>query len=603
MVADSAHSSTATGPTTGEYQTLQELAAGGMGSVFLARAIRGPHQGKLVALKRMHPHLERNPQFATGFFDEAWITAGLKHPNIVDTYDWGTDREGRYIALEFVAGDSALNLLKAVRGRGQQMPIDVVLFIVGKTAEALHAAHELRNERGELRHLVHRDVTPSNVLISRDGQVKLIDFGVAKARERLQNNTTTNTLKGKFGYMSPEQARGVKNLDRRSDLWSLGVVLWECLAGRRLFKSESELEILRMVTEDTPASVRSVRPEVPEAVDQLLSAVFAKNRDDRLGSCAEFADYLWAVFREEGYTTDEKKLAAYFRAALPERCAALDRLSAGEDWVLEPTSAGPSSGSFNGTDAQSGIAMMQARPMLSTGSFSGVPSAPGMSATGSQVHPAMSSQVIYPASAVTAAPVAVEQPKNKNGLIVVGALAIALVSLGGAAVVVMQSRNASTPTATIAQGTPTQTPATNTATPATPTNTQQPTNVAPGEPQPNPAQTNNAIARPATNTGSTASGRAPSRTRPGTRQTTTGATTVTPEQTQQAMLRPTATPNPQGSSEPERPTTPTQRDPAPTRPDPPVVRPTNPTQSNPTTNQGTTAPATGGSVWQTRRQF
>jgi hypothetical protein len=296
----------------------------------------------------------------------------LRHPNIVDTFDWGTDRQGRYIALEFVAGDSVLNLLKAVRSRGEQMPIDVVLYVIGKTAEGLHAAHELRNERGELRHLVHRDVTPSNVLVGRDGNVKLIDFGVAKARERLQNNTATSTLKGKFGYMSPEQARGVKNLDRRSDLWSLGVVLWECLAGRRLFKSDSELEILRMVTEETPASVRSVRPDVPEAVDSLLAGVFAKNRDDRLGSCAEFADYLWAVFREEGFTTDQAKVAEYFRKSLPDRCAALDRLVAGEDWHLEPTSAGPGSGSFNGTDAHSGVAPMQHRPvpMGATGGFS-----------------------------------------------------------------------------------------------------------------------------------------------------------------------------------------------------------------------------------------
>ena len=569
MVADSAHSSTTTGPSTGEYQTLQELAAGGMGSVFLARSIRGPHQGKLVALKRMHPHLERNPQFATGFFDEAWITAGLKHPNIVDTYDWGTDREGRYIALEFVAGDSVLNLLKAVRSRGQQMPIDMVLFIVGKTAEALHAAHELRNERGELRHLVHRDVTPSNVLISRDGQVKLIDFGVAKARERLQNNTTTNTLKGKFGYMSPEQARGVKNLDRRSDLWSLGVVLWECLAGRRLFKSESELEILRMVTEDTPASVRTVRTEVPEAVDQLLSAVFAKNRDDRLGSCAEFADYLWAVFREEGFTTNEKALAAFFRQALPDRCASLDRLFAGEDWHIEPTSAGPGSGSFSGTDAQSGIATMQPRPVLSAATSTS-------SASNSQAFAVPSSQVIFPAANATGALAPVESPSpRKTNLIVVGAIAVALVSLGGAALVIARAQTPSTTTVSTARS---DQPATQ----STATSPQQPAiNVAPTTvAQP----TNPNTATPAVNPSNTAaqrngSGRPRNNARP---------SGPTPEQTANAMLRPPTTTTPavdppsSGATQLQR--DPPVRDPAPqTRVEPTVARPPTPPATPPAT--------------------
>jgi serine/threonine-protein kinase len=479
-----------------------------MGSVFLARAVRGPHMGKLVALKRMHPHLERNPQFAAGFFDEAWITAGLRHPNIVDTYDWGTDRQGRYIALEFVAGDSLLNLLKAVRSRGEQMPIDVVLYIVGKTAEALHAAHELRNERGELRHLVHRDVTPSNILLSRDGQVKLIDFGVAKARERLQNNTTTNTLKGKFGYMSPEQARGVKTIDRRSDLWSLGVVLWECLAGRRLFKSESELEILRMVTEDTPAAVRSVRPEVPAAVDSLLGAVFAKNRDDRLGSCAEFADYIWAVFREEGYQTDQRTLAEFFRKSLPERCAALDRLVAGEDWHLEPTSAGPGSGSFSGTDAHSGVAPMQPRAPLATGGFSAV----------------HSSQVIYPAPtlapAVTQAVPAPPAERGKSNIITIAAVGVALVSLGGVAALAAKLRTQQ-PTPAIAQPQP--------ARPATPPRVEPVANSPVTVAQPQPAlnvvaPAGNTASSNARNSGHSRNG-APDR-RAATRNSNGGATLV-----------------------------------------------------------------------------
>ena len=147
-----------------------------------------------------------------------------------------------------------------------------------------------------LRHLVHRDVTPSNVLIGIHGEVKLIDFGVAKARDKL-SHTSTGTIKGKFGYMSPEQARGFP-IDRRSDVFSLGVVLWETLALRRLYRSDSELEILRMIVEDAPQAIRELRGDVPAEVDNLIAGALAKNRDDRLGSCGEFADFIWAIYHE-----------------------------------------------------------------------------------------------------------------------------------------------------------------------------------------------------------------------------------------------------------------------------------------------------------------
>ena len=177
------------GPTTqngpssvkGEYRKIQELASGGMGSVDLARAIGGPRSGDIVAIKRLHPHLEREKQFADMFFDEALITSGLRHPNVGMMFDWGTDSSGRYLAMEFVPGDSLLAVIRDAKKLNLPVPVDLALFIIGKTAEGLHAAHELRNEQGQLRHLVHRDVTPSNVLIGIHGEVKLIDFGVAKS--------------------------------------------------------------------------------------------------------------------------------------------------------------------------------------------------------------------------------------------------------------------------------------------------------------------------------------------------------------------------------------------------------------------------------------
>lgn len=313
-------------PSRGAYARIQELASGGMGSVELARALSGPYAGQFVAVKRLHPHLEREKQFADMFFDEAWITAGLRHPNVVQILDWGEDASGHYLAMEFVPGDSLHALLREAHKAGIKVPVDLAIFIAAKTAEGLHAAHELRNERGELRHLVHRDVSPSNVLLGLDGSVKLIDFGVAKARDRLAH-TTTGAIKGKFGYMSPEQARG-QPVDRRSDVFSLGIVLWEMLALRRLYRSESELEILRMIVEDPPLPIRQVRPEVPVSLENVLNAALAKRRDDRLGSCAEFADFLWDIYREQGFTANERDVAAFLRQVLPERCKAVEALLA-----------------------------------------------------------------------------------------------------------------------------------------------------------------------------------------------------------------------------------------------------------------------------------
>ncbi|MDP3273770.1 MAG: serine/threonine-protein kinase [Deltaproteobacteria bacterium] len=573
-MAEIAQASAPTGPSQGEYQTIQELAAGGMGSVFLARTIRGPHTGQLVAIKRMHPHLERNPQFSASFFDEAFITAGLQHPNVVDILDWGTDKEGRYIALEFVAGESILTLLKAARAHGQHIPLDVVIYMIARTAEALHAAHELRNERGELRHLVHRDVTPSNVLVSRDGVVKLIDFGVAKARERLQQATVTNTLKGKFGYMSPEQARGVRNLDRRSDVWSLGVMLWECLASKRLYKSESELEILRMVTEDPTPSVRSVRPEVPVAIDTFLGGVFAKNRDDRIGSCAEFADFLWAVYREEGYRANDQTLATYFRQMLPERSADLDRLFAGEDLQLQRTQSGPASGSFDGSSQHSGVLSLDPRPSSMSVDY--------------QLQPDDHARIFSQTASDQSPP-----KKSSRGLALgIAAGIFALCSLGVLGVVVSRGSGSSSTSTPQVSGTSGSTlAAQNTATQPTPT----PTTVPAAQPPVAVPATVQALSGVEPSSGSQGSTRGTTRTtsqRRGNTQVAGNPTGISLEETRNRMLLPTANPaTVQPAPEPrptQRPTTqPTvERTPS-TTPEPPRATPTTPTVTAPTPPAGT----------------
>ncbi len=306
------------------YRSVRKIASGGMGSVELAVAASGRSLGRMVAVKRLHPHLEEDERFLHMFFDELAITASLHHPHIVEIVDWGKDDLGHFLVLEYVPGDSLFALARDAQKRRVPFPVGLALYVVARTAEGLHAAHELRDERGESRHLVHRDVSHSNVLVGIHGQVTLIDFGVAKARDNL-THTAVGTVKGKLGYLSPEQYRA-ESVDRRSDLFSLGVVLWELLSGQRLFHGATEWEGMRRTLEHEPTALHTERPEVPAAVDRVLARALAKSRDDRMATCQEFADALDAIARDAGLDANEDALARYFREALPARVDELERL-------------------------------------------------------------------------------------------------------------------------------------------------------------------------------------------------------------------------------------------------------------------------------------
>lgn len=321
MTADPAVSARS---STTLYRAVRKIASGGMGSVELAVAASGRSLGRLVAVKRLHQHMEEDERFLHMFFDELAITASLHHPHIVEIVDWGRDERGHFLVLEYLPGDSLFALARAAQKRREPFPVGIALYVVARTAEGLHAAHELRDDKGVSRHLVHRDVSHSNVLVGIHGQVTLIDFGVAKARDNL-THTVTGTLKGKLGYLSPEQCRG-EALDRRSDLFSLGVVLWELLSGRRLFQGATEWDSMRRTLEHQPEALHAGWPEIPEAVDRVLARALAKHRDDRMATCQEFAEALDAIAREEGIAADEEALARYYRESLPERVEELERL-------------------------------------------------------------------------------------------------------------------------------------------------------------------------------------------------------------------------------------------------------------------------------------
>src|SRR5688500_2262135 len=221
----------------GRYRLCFELASGGMGTVYLARAEGPSGFEKLVALKRIHEHLAKDPRFVAMFLDEARLAARIHHPNVCSVIDFGTVEDSYYLTMPFVEGESFHRLLRSLAKRGDPGASRsfwyIAARIVAEACEGLHAAHELRDDVGEPLEVVHRDVSPQNLLIGYYGGVRVLDFGVASARHRLYS-TATGEVKGKFAYIAPEQIEG-QPVDRRADVWSLGVVLYECIALRRLF--------------------------------------------------------------------------------------------------------------------------------------------------------------------------------------------------------------------------------------------------------------------------------------------------------------------------------------------------------------------------------
>ncbi|MFT5994073.1 MAG: serine/threonine protein kinase, partial [Bradymonadia bacterium] len=252
----------------GRYRLLRSLARGGMGELYLAE-VTGQHGwSKRVALKTVLPHLGADPEFISRFLDEATIAARLSHATIVSVFDAGCERGTWYLAMEYVDGPDLRRVLKALRVRDALMPIPLVLYIAAELAAALDVAHSACDEAGEPLGIVHRDVSPANVLLSRSGEVKLTDFGIAAARVRA-TRTETGRLRGTFPYISPEQAGG-ETVDGRSDVYAVGTLLFELLTGTRAFDGDSDVEILARVRRGERPALLDLRPDLPSAVCALV---------------------------------------------------------------------------------------------------------------------------------------------------------------------------------------------------------------------------------------------------------------------------------------------------------------------------------------------
>ncbi len=299
----------------GRFEILGRIAFGGMAEIFLGRESTSVGASRLLVIKRILPHVADDPKFVEMFLDEARLAIQLSHTNICHIYEFG-DLEGSYfIAMEWIPGAVLGKILRRAR-REKGLAVELAAKIIAEVAEALHHAHTARDANGTPMQIVHRDVSPHNVMVSYDGHVKLLDFGIAKA-QTASSKTEAGVVKGKFAYMSPQQCLG-KNIDARADVFALGICLWEALAGTSLYQRDTDYETMKSVIEDDAPSLRALRSEVPEALEAIVVKALQKSPDARWRSAAEMQIALEDWLASTGKAVTTSRLALMMESLFAE---------------------------------------------------------------------------------------------------------------------------------------------------------------------------------------------------------------------------------------------------------------------------------------------
>src|SRR4051812_33903949 len=279
--------------STSRYEILDTIASGGMAKVYLGRMQKGAADADPapVAVKILHPHLVDDADAVALFLDEARVATRIHHPNVVSVRDVDMVGHDLVIVMEYVEGIALSGLLRGLRERSIKMPVAAVVRVVAQALRGLHAAHELCSDDGAPMKIVHRDVSPHNILVGVDGLARVTDFGVATSVGRLAQTRTDTGVRGKLQYLAPEQIHR-KSPDRRVDVWAAGVVLWECLTGRRLFGGGTEAETLSQILRDPIAPPSADRSDVPLALDDICLRALERDPWRRFGTAEELADAL-----------------------------------------------------------------------------------------------------------------------------------------------------------------------------------------------------------------------------------------------------------------------------------------------------------------------
>jgi serine/threonine protein kinase len=299
----------------GKYYLIERVNVGGMAEVFKAKVMGVEGFERIVALKRILPHIAEDEEFITMFIDEAKIAVQLQHANIAQIFDLGKVDEAYFIALEYVHGRDMRGIYDDLHRRRQLMPTPQICFVIMQVCEGLDYAHNKRDQQGRALNLVHRDVSPQNILVGFEGEVKLIDFGIAKAAGKA-SKTQAGILKGKFGYMSPEQVRGLA-IDRRSDIFALGIILYEMLTGERLFVGESDFSTLEKVRNVEIIPPSSINSQIPEQLERIVLKALAKDVEDRYQNALDLHDDLQAFLYTTGKFSSRKDLSAWMKRCFP----------------------------------------------------------------------------------------------------------------------------------------------------------------------------------------------------------------------------------------------------------------------------------------------
>lgn len=312
----------------GRYVLRGEIASGGMATVYLAH-LEGPHGfEKVVAVKRIHPHLTSDRRFVSMFLDEARVAALIHHPNVCAVTDFGEFEGSPYLAMEYLSGESFQSVMKRIRHEDGPNPVWLSARIVHDAARGLHTAHTLMGTDGQPLGVVHRDVSPQNIFVLYDGVTKVVDFGVARARGRL-STTQTNEVKGKLPFMSPEQLEN-QSVDARTDLWALGVVLWEATVGRRLFRGQNDGATIALVLHKPIPKPSDFVPDYPAKLEKIIMRCLERDPDARYQTAEALADdleeFLYAFGKPAGASQVKKWMESHF----PEQIAARDALLRGE---------------------------------------------------------------------------------------------------------------------------------------------------------------------------------------------------------------------------------------------------------------------------------
>jgi serine/threonine protein kinase len=317
----------------GRYRVVDEIGVGGMASVHLARMDGPGGFQKWVAIKRIHPHLVEDDQFVDMFLDEARIAAGINHANVAQVFDLGKDDNTYWIAMEYLHGEPLREVMRRCEERQNVITPELAARICADAAEGLHAAHELRGKNGQLLGLVHRDVTPHNLFCTYDGYTKVVDFGIAKVADRLAS-TRAGTLKGKLAYMSPEQVRGAE-VDRTTDIFALGVVLWELTTGHRLFRMDTDLDTLEKVQACVVPPPSTIHPDYPVELESVVMKALAKRKEDRYPTARELSRALQGYLMRRGIMVGPEEVAVFTREVFSDR---IQKREAHLAWASEVTS-------------------------------------------------------------------------------------------------------------------------------------------------------------------------------------------------------------------------------------------------------------------------